>query len=165
MRKMLFCVAVIFLVGCATTPQTREEFKTWTKQHTSMGLYSSYTVNRPFENVTASLQKKWQQCYNLNVTTTRTSGGMTTSRYRDTLHPHSRKVNDSLIELTLQVTTEGMVMLNKVPEGGEYKVALDVQRLHQNKTKLTWHSYAPGGWRDSWELNKQWSDGKDVACH
>jgi hypothetical protein len=164
MHKSLFCIAAIILAGCATTPQTREEFKAWTKDHTTMGLYDTYAVSRRFEDVVASLQDKWQQCYNLNVTTTRASGGMTTSRYRDTFHPQSRKVSNALTEMTLQMTTQGMVMLNKIPEGGEYNVALDVQRTPQNKAKLTWYSYVPGGWRDAWELNKQWADGKDAPC-
>lgn len=164
MRKIMSCVAVVFLAGCVTTPQTREDFKSWTKEHTTLALCDTYTVNRPFDVVVASLREKWQQCYDINKSTTRISGGMMTSSYRDTFHPRSRKINNSLVELTLQMTTEGMIMLNKVPEGGEYNVALDIERLSKNKTKLTWHSYVFGGWRDVWETNKQWGDGKDAAC-
>ncbi|HZP93631.1 MAG TPA: hypothetical protein VFB20_12225 [Burkholderiales bacterium] len=42
---------------------------------------------------------------------------MATSRYRDTYHPHVRKVDNSRVEMTLQMTTEGMIMLGKVSEG------------------------------------------------
>lgn len=163
MNKLII-IALMFLAGCATTPQTRNEFKTWTEKHTTMGLSDTHSVNRPIKDVAAMLQKKWQQCYNLNVTTTRKSGGIATSRYSDNFHPRISRVDDSNIELTLQMTTQGMVMLNKVPEGGEYKIALDIQRLKKDKTQISWHSYAVGGWREAWELNKMWSDGKDAPC-
>lgn len=164
MRKLLFCFVLFSLTGCATTPQSRGEFKRWTKEHTTLALHESYIVDRRFEDVTASLKKKWLQCYSNTLTTTRTSGGMTTSRYSDTHHPRFRNVNDSLFEMTLQVTTEGMIMLSKVPEGGDYSVAIDVHRLPKNKTKVTWHSYTWGGWTAAWERNRKWSDGQDAPC-
>lgn len=163
MRGILLFVTAIFLAGCTTTPQTRDELKTTMKNHPKLGIADSYTANRRFDDVVATLDRKWKECYGIRRTTTRSEGGMTTMRYRDTYHPQSRKVNNSLVEMTLQMTTEGMVMLNKVPPGGEYIVALDLERLPGNKTKLTWYS-AAWGWTKGWEKNKQWSDGKDVAC-
>jgi hypothetical protein len=160
----MLCLAALLLSGCVTTPQTRDEFKSWTKAHNTVAIYENHTINRPLENVAASLQKKWQQCYNLDVTTTRKSGGMTTSRYTDTFHPKFRRINGSQIEMTLQMTTEGMIMLNKTPEGGEYNVALDLERIGPGRTKLTWHSYTWGGWRDAWELNKKWGEGQGLPC-
>ena len=38
-RLSLLCCAVMLVSGCVTTPQSREEFKSWTKEHTSMGLH------------------------------------------------------------------------------------------------------------------------------
>jgi hypothetical protein len=163
MRTLLLGIAVIFLSGCVTTPQTREEYKAWTKDHTSMGLYEVYTVNRSFDDVVASLQKKWLQCYDINATTRRTSGGITTSNYTDTFHPHFKKAGKSLVEMTLQMTTTGMIMLSKVPEGGDYVIALDVQRLAKNKTNLVWYSYSWGK-KEELERNKQWGSGKDSPC-
>jgi hypothetical protein len=164
MRKLLLCFSVILLPGCVTTtPQTREDFKTWTKEHTSMGLYEVYTVNRSFEDVVASLQKKWLQCYDINATTRRVSGGITTSNYTDTFHPKFKKVDKSHLEMTLQMTTKGMIMLNKTPEGGEYVIALDVQRLSKNKTNLIWYSYSWGK-KDELERTKAWGSGKDAPC-
>jgi hypothetical protein len=163
MRRLLLCFAIVFLSGCVTSPQTRKEFKTWTKEHTSMGLHEVYTVNRSLEDVVASLQKKWQQCYDMNATTRRSSGGVTTSNYTDTFHPHVKKVDKSLVEMTLQMTTKGMIMLNNVPEGGEYVIALDVQRQSQNKANLSWYSYSWGK-KEEWERNKEWGNGKDAPC-
>lgn len=155
-------LVTVMLVGCVTTPQTRDELKTTMKEHPSLSIADSYTTNRPFEEVVGMLERKWKECYSVRNTTTRTEGGMTKSKISDTYHPKSHKVNNSLVEMTLQMTTEGATMLNKVPPGGEYRVALDIVRLAGNKTKLSWYSTA--GWADTWEINKQWSDGKNVAC-
>ncbi|HEY3308964.1 MAG TPA: hypothetical protein VGJ93_10965 [Desulfuromonadaceae bacterium] len=46
----------------------------------------------------------------------------------------------------------------------EEEVAAKLQRLRQNKTKITWHSYYLVGWSKAWELNKKWSDGKEAPC-
>jgi hypothetical protein len=163
MRGILSIITVIFLAGCVTSPQTRDELKTTMINHPSLAIVGTYTTNRRFEEVVATLDRKWQECYGIRKTTTRTEGGMTTMSYRDTFHPQSRKVNNSLVEMTLQMTTEGMIMLSKVPPGGDYIVALDLQRLSGNKTKLMWYSSA-WGWTEAWERNKQWSDGKNMAC-
>ncbi len=161
---LLSIVGAVFCTACVTSPQTREDLKTSSKNHSSMAIAESHTANRRFEDVAATLQKKWQECFNVNVTTTRkTQSGMTTSKYRDSFHPYTRKVNNSLIEMTLRMTTQGMVMLNKVPEGGEYMVALDVVRLAGNKTRLDWYSPA-WGWKENWQATQQWSDGKNVPC-
>ncbi len=153
------------LTGCATTPQTRQEMKDTMKGSPRMAIAADYTSQRSYEDVVATLQRKWHECYSLQVTTTHaTPGGMTTSRYRDTYHPYARHVNNSLFELTLRMTTQGMVMLNKVPEGGEYVVAVDVVRLPGNKSKVSWYSWTMGGWKSHWETHRQWIDGKNVPC-
>ena len=164
MRYALLLAAAVVLAACTTTPQTRDEFRTLAAGHPKFYLTGSYTANRRLEDVATTLQRKWEECYSVQRTTTRTQGGMTTSRYRDTFHPRIQKVSNSLIQMTLQQTTEGMIMLNKVPDGGEYIVVLDLERVSGNKTKLTWYSSQYAGWPQRWERNKQWSDGKDLAC-
>ena len=163
MRWTVMLVPVL-LAGCNNMPQTRGDFTTMAAEHKSWYIAESHTSNRRLEDVAATLQRKWNECYSVARTTTRTQGGMTASRYTDTMHPRSVKVSNSLVEMTLQVTTEGMVMLNKIPEGGEYRVALDLERQPGNKTKLTWYSPSVADWREVWERNKKWGDGKDVAC-
>ncbi len=161
-RFICLFFVVTLLMGCATSPQTREELKSVAKENPTVMVYETYTTSRHFEDVVGNLQQKWHKCYDLDVTTTRTEGGMPRSRYTDTFHPYFVKKNNSFNEMTLQMTTS-MKMLNKVPAGGEYIVALDVERAPGNKTKLTWYSRA-WGWKDWWEINKQWSDGKDAPC-
>lgn len=161
MRSALLPVAIL-LTGCVAAPQTRDELKTVAAAHPSLSVVGSHTSNRRLEDVAAMLERKWQECYSVRRTTTREASSGARARYSDTYRPQLRKVSNALIEMTLQMTTEGMVMVTKVPEGGEYLVALDLERLPGNKTKLTWYSVR--GWTESWERNKRWSDGKDVAC-
>lgn len=154
-----FLVAVL-LGGCASTPQTRDEHIALMKSNPSWTIVDTYTSSRPFDEVVVMIDKKWQECYNVNKTTSTTRNGLK-SGYKDEYHPKAYKVSNSLTEMTLQMTTS-MMMLNKVPPGGFYFVALDLQRLSGNKTKLNW--YSTSEWKNSWEKNKQWSEGKNVSC-
>ena len=164
MRGLSLVATVIFLAACTTSAQNRDDFKKTIQSYPSLSVTGSHASSRRFEDVVATLERKWKECYSVQRTTTRTQGGMTTMNYKDTFHPRVRRVNGSLVEMTLQVTTQGMIMLSKVPEGGDYVVALDIERAPGNKAKLTWYSASLGGWKAAWERHKQWSDGKDVAC-
>lgn len=164
MRYASVLLTSLLVAGCVTSPQTRQQLKDASIKSPRMMIADSYVANRSLESVAGSLERKWRECYEVSVTTTRSNkAGMTTSRYQDTFHPKFRRVGNARVEMTLQMTTQGMVALNKVPEGGEYMVALDLDRLPGNKTRLSWHSPRIG-WKDSWETNKQWADGKDVPC-
>ena len=159
---------VLMLSGCGTvvtTAQTRDEFTKDVLNSPKVGLTGSHTSSRRFEDVVRTLEQKWKECYSTAATTTRTQGGMTTMRYTDINHPRWQKINNNLVEFTLQQTTQGMMMINKVPPGGEYIAAMNVERVPGNKAKLTWYSYNLfGAWKDDWERNKKWSDGQDAAC-
>jgi hypothetical protein len=155
-------VASAVLAGCAVeTSQTRDEFKVNMTAHSSLTIVDTYIANRPFDAVVTTIQKKWNECYNIQFVTKR-SHGLEKTRVADTFHPHTRKVSNTLVEMTLQQTSEGMKSLNNVPPGGLYKVALDIERLPGNKTKLSWFSNS--AYADSWDKNKQWADGKNAPC-
>lgn len=162
MKYLIGFVVAVMLSACATSPQSRDELKSAARAHPTAMIYASYTSKRRFEDVIATLELKWNECYGISKSTTRYGNG-DAAQFRDTLHPRIDKVNGFLVEMTLQVSREGMARLGKVPEGGDYMVALDVERLLGAKTRLTWHS-ATAGWQEQWELNKQWSDGKEAAC-
>jgi hypothetical protein len=154
---------MFFLVGCATTmPQTRGEFIKLASDNPNWYIADKYTSNRPFEDVVKNLHKKWQECYAVSRTTTRTSGGMITSRYKDTYHPKTTRINNSSVEMTLQMTTEGMTMLDKTPPGGYYQVVINIKRLPNGKGELAWFSSTQ--WKKDLARNKSWSDGKNVPC-
>lgn len=136
-------IGVLMLSGCGsvvTSAQTRDEFTKDVLDSPKVGLTGSYTSSRRFEDVVRTLERKWQECYSTAATTTRTQGNMMTMRYTDINHPRWQKINNNLVEFTLQQNTQGMMMINKVPPGGEYIAAMNVERLPDSKAKLTWLS-------------------------
>lgn len=160
-------VSVLALSACAILeqPKTREEFTKFVVDSPKLGFTDTYTVHRRFEDVVQSLDRKWQECYNVTKTMSRTEGGIKTMQYRDTYVPFTHRVNNSLAELTLQISSSRMKMVNNVPTGGDYIMALDVERLPANKTKLTWYSPAIlGDWKENWARNKKWSEGGNTGC-
>lgn len=164
MRRVLALPLPLLLAACVTTPRSREGLKAASVKSPRMMIADSYMARRSLDAVAAALERKWRECCEVSVTTTHANkAGMTTSRHRDTLHPKFRRVGNARVEMTLRMTTPGMIALNKVPAGGEYMVALDLERIAPNQTKLSWHSPRIG-WKDSGERNKQWADGKDAPC-
>lgn len=156
MKRVVYLFAASLLAACATPLlQSRDELKSFAKDHTTVMIYESYTSSRRFEEVSAALQGKWSECYGSNKTTPGAEARASISG--EAFYPSFIKVNGFLFEMSLQKSQDTM------PEGGNYLVALDVERLLGGKTRLTWHSAAKG-WKEQWELNKQWSDGKDAAC-
>jgi len=163
MRRVLVTCLLLTLSACVTTmPQTRGEFKDLAANHPTWYIAEKYLAKRSFDDVVRTMDNKWQACYNASKTTTRNSGGMTTSQYSDEYHPKTKKVNNSLVEMTIQMTTKGMVMLDKTPPGGYYHVALDIKRAPDGKAALTW--YSANAWKEEWTKNKQWAEGKNVSC-
>lgn len=161
-RVVYFFAVAAMLAGCATPLlQSRDELKSFARDHATVMIYESYTSSRRFEEVAATLQGKWEACYGKSNAIPGPENGTPTSRAA--FHPHFLKVNSFLFEMSLQTTQSGAPMQSKMPEGGSYLVALDVERLLGGKTRLTWHSAAKE-WKEQWELSKQWSDGKDAAC-
>lgn len=157
MKRVVYFFAVAAMLAACATPllQSRDELKSFAKDHATLMISESYTSSRRFEEVVAALQGKWEACYGTGQNAAGTENTASTSRA--VFHPNFLKVNSFLFEMSLQKSQD------KIPEGGNYLVALDVERLLGGKTRLTWHSAAKE-WKEQWELNKQWSDGKDAAC-
>lgn len=88
---------------------------------------------------------------------------MTTMRITDTYHPSVNRVNDNLIEFTIQYTTKGASSLQKAPPGGYYGAALNVKRVGRDRTELAWYSPSHG-WKDEWVKIKEWATGKRSSC-
>ena len=107
MRRILITYLLLTLSACVTTmPQTRGEFKSLAANHPTWYIAEKYLAKRSFDDVVRTMDSKWQACYNASKTTTRKSGGMTTSQYSDEYHPKTKKVSNSLVEMTIQMTTK-----------------------------------------------------------
>ncbi|WP_019143031.1 hypothetical protein [Noviherbaspirillum massiliense] len=166
--KIMTIAGVLTLSACAALeqPKTREEFTKFVVDSPKMMLTDTYTVNRRFEDVVQSLDRRWQECYRITKSMSSSSGSVTTMQYRDTYIPFTHRISNSRAELTLQTSTIHMKMVNNVPTGGDYIMALDIDRLSANKTKLTWYSPALlGRWKEHWARNKKWGEGSNIGCN
>lgn len=165
-RLVLISGIAAVLYGCAglTLSQTREEFVQRKLNGEPFSMVDTYVTKRRFEDVVKTLSQKTTECFNVNVTTRRTEGGMTTMNLKDEYRTTVRIVNPKRAEMTTQHTTKGMVSLQKVPEGGSYHRAVDIEKLTSSSTKLTYYGPSLDSGKKAWAAIRQWSDGQPSPC-
>ena len=167
MRNAIFvALAMTVLSGCAMNyPQTREEFRQHVVASDSRFKFvDTYVAKRRFDDVVKSLKENVSQCFDQNVKTTRAQGGITTMNVTDEWRSTVRVVNKSRAEVTTQWTMKGAIVPGKVPAGGLYMTAVDIERLTPSTTKLSYYGSTASGSKERWDLVKQWSDGKPTPC-
>ena len=159
-------VAAALLAGCSMHyPQTREEFREGlVKSDSRFKLVETHVAKRRFDDVVRSLQQNVEPCFNQDVTTTRMQGGITTMNQTDEWRTTVKVVDRNRAEVTTQQTMKGAIVPVKVPPGGFYMGAMDVERLTASTTKLSYYGSTASGSKQRWDLMKQWSDGKAVPC-
>jgi hypothetical protein len=162
------CVALatVVLSGCSMHyPQTREEFREGVVSSDSRFKFiDTYVAKRRFEDAVKSLKQNVEECFDQNVTTTRTQGGMTTMNQTDEWRTTVTVINRNRAEVTTQMTMKGAIVPVKVPPGGFYVTAVDIERQTASTTKLTYYGSTTSGSKERWDLIKQWSDGKPTPC-
>lgn len=167
MRNAISAVlAAAVLSGCAMNyPQTRDEFRQQIVASDSRFKFiDTYVAKRRFDDVVKSLQANVVQCFDQNVTTTRAQGGMTTMNQTDEWRSSVRVVNRNRAEVTTQMAMKGAIVPGKVPPGGIFMTAVDIERLTPSTTKLSYYGSTSSGSKERWDLVKQWSDGKPTPC-
>jgi hypothetical protein len=159
-------LAVAALSGCAMNyPQTRDEFRQQLVASDSRFKFiDTYVTKRRFDDVVKSLKGNVAQCFDQNVTTTRSQGGMTTMNVTDEWRTTVEVINRNRAEVTTQMKMRGAFVPGKVPPGGLYMTAVDVERLTPATTKLSYYGSTSSGSKERWDLIKQWSDGKPTPC-
>ena len=165
-RATSLALAAALLSGCAMNyPQTREEFRQGlVSSDSSFKFIDTYVAKRRFEDLVKSLKENVQQCFNQDVTTTRTQGGMTTMNQTDEWRTTIEVINRNRAEITTQMAMKGAFVPAKVPPGGFYVTAVDIERLTPSSTKLSYYGSTSSGSKERWDLIKQWSDGKPTPC-
>lgn len=162
----IVALATAVLSGCSMHyPQTREEFRQGLVASDSRFKFvDTYVAKRRFDDVVKSLKQTVEQCFNQDVTTTRTQGGMTTMNQTDEWRTTVKVINRNRAEVTTQMTMKGAIVPVKVPPGGFYVTAVDIERLSPSTTKLSYYGSTTSGSKERWDLIKQWSDGKSTPC-
>jgi len=168
MRNAIFvalATAVLFGCGSMNYPQTREEFrKDLVSSDSSFKFVDTYVSKRRFEDVVKALKANVEACFNQDVTTTRTQGEMMTMNQTDEWRTTIKVINGNRAEVTTQQTIKGAIVPVKVPPGGFYVTAVDIDRLTASTTKLSYYGSTSSGSKERWDLIKQWSDGKPTPC-
>jgi type IV pilus biogenesis protein CpaD/CtpE len=166
MRNPVFFVGVILLVsGCASMdPQTRDEYRTAVEDGRPFTMKDTFVAKRGFDEVVKTLRQKSDECLNVNIKTTRKQDGMTTMATTDEVRTTIHVVNSKRAELTMRMNPKGIIMLNKVPAGGFYRMAIDIDRLAAGSTRLTYYGSSTDHGKRRLAAIKQWSDGKQVGC-
>jgi hypothetical protein len=166
MRNAIVVALATVLSGCAMNyPQTREEFRQQIIAADSRFKFiDTYVAKRRIDDVVKSLQQNVVQCFDQNVTTTRASGGITTMNQSDEWRSTVRVVDRNRAEVTTQMAMKGAFVPGKVPPGGLFMTAVDIERLTPSTTKLSYYGSTSSGSKERWDLIKQWSDGKQTPC-
>lgn len=164
-NTLLLLTVAAFLSGCAgANPQTREDFRKSRLEGSPLSFVDTYVSQRPFDEVVKTLNQKVNECFQVNVTTKRSVGGIPTMNQTDEFRTTIRNVDKNHAELTTQFTMKGAIVMQQVPPGGFYQSAMDIERLTPTTTKLAFYGPTIGGGRDKWNALKQWSDGQSVPC-
>lgn len=163
---MLVALTVAVASGCAMNyPQTREEFRQQIVASDSRFKFvDTYVAKRRFDDVVKSLQGNVVQCFDQNVTTRRSQGGIPTMNQTDEWRSTVRVVSRSRAEVTTQMMMKGAFVPGKIPPGGMYMTAVDIERLSPSTTKLSYYGSTSSGSKERWDLIKQWSEGKRTPC-
>ncbi len=166
LKLWLTCCIAVVLAGCAglTPSQTREEFVQRKLHGEPFSMVDTHVTKRRLEDVVKTLSQKTAECFNVDVTTRRSEGGMTTMNLKDKYRTTIRTVNANRAELTTRHTTQGMVSAQKVPKGGLYYRAVDIERMSSGSTKLTYYGPSIAAGKSAWAAMQQWSDGQPAAC-
>jgi hypothetical protein len=164
--SVIALLAAVLLSGCSMHyPQTREEFRQGlVASDTRFKYVDTYVANRRFEDVVKSLKANVSQCFNQDVTTTRTQGGMTTMNQTDEWRTKLEVIDRNHAEVTTQQTMTGAIVPVKTPPGGFYVNAVDIDRATLSTTKLSFYGTTSSGSKQRWDLIRQWSDGKPTPC-
>ena len=170
MRYCLLALVSIILNSCAIQPveqpQNREDFKAAIAKGAAFTKVQTHVANRRFQDAIRLLRTKTEECLNYRYTETTRNAftglitGTTAHEYKGTF----RAVNAAHAELTMQHNPLGPRVGAKMPEGGFYVLAVDVDRTSANTTRLTFYGSTFSPLDSTYEAIKKWSEGEAVAC-
>jgi hypothetical protein len=164
-KHAFFLFVIAALSGCAgANPQTRDEFRKAMLDGAMFSMVDTYIASRRFDDVVEALNRKTAECFNVNVTMRRTEGGMTTMHTTDEYRTTVRVVGAGSAELTTQFQMKGQIVLQKMPEGGFYSRAVDIERVSPTRTKLTYYGPSHDSGKKAWAAIKQWSEDQSSPC-
>ena len=159
-RGFRAAIAAAMLVGCASNPQTPDEFRK-TVPGSMMGKLVTFDAARPYREVARTFQSRAPECLNVRVRQyhqTGTASWMTNAVYKPTV-----LVTGTRAELHLQMHYDGQMVIGEEPPGGFYVFIADATSIGAGRTHVD--IYASGAAQES--LTKAvtgWATGKNLGC-
>ncbi|HKC45914.1 MAG TPA: hypothetical protein VKC64_18920 [Burkholderiales bacterium] len=152
---------LLLLAGCASQPQTPEEFRK-AVPGAFMGKTETFEVERSFRDVAETFQRRAPECLNMRVKTTSstsTSYQVIVARYTPTV-----VVNKDRAELHVQRKFEsGVLKVSPEPEAGYYLLVADAYPLEKNRTRVEW--FGPSRGHDVLvRAVRSWASGENLGC-
>jgi len=155
---------VSMLTGCGSMPLTADEFRKAAPKAMT-GEVATFEVDRPFQAVAETFNKKAPACLNKTVTTTSSTPGKygpVVSTYTVTYKP-TVLLGREKVELHVQHHTDNALKVYEEPAGGYFLLVADAYPIEENKTRID--MYRPAiGHKTLIKAVEGWSTGKNVGC-
>jgi hypothetical protein len=161
----LIAVALV-LGGCGGMPKNAEEFRQFTLERTRvLGALSvpkeTFEVERPFRDVSSTLQKKADECLKVAIKWTVTNSYGNTRSGVDTFKP-TFIAGPNKAELHVQLKRSAVVEVGAPPDGA-YRVVLDATPLTAKRTRIEMYALSIDD-----KLVRQtlrgWAQGTNLGC-
>jgi len=139
LNKLAVIAAALVLGGCGGMPKNAEEFRQFTLERTRvLGAMSvakeTFEVERPFREVSSTLQKKANECLKVVVRRTGTDKYGFTRSSVDTFKP-TFIASSGKAELHVQLKRSAVVEVGAPPDGA-YRVVLDATPVAAKRTRI-----------------------------
>lgn len=159
--RLAWIVAAALAAGCAATlPQNAEEFRQMAPGAFRVQV-ENFEVKRPVRQVGDTWRRRAPECLNVTVRTTSSAPGsyqVFVVAYKPTVVAGAQHA-----ELHLQMKhLQGVVNVQKEPEGGRYMFVADADPSSQGMTKV--RIIGPKGYEVVFRAIRAWADGSSQGC-
>lgn len=155
----------LLLVGCGGMPKNAEEFRQGALNSPFKGTFNlveTYEVARPFQDVSATLRKKANDCLAITYDWSTEYGQYRTKRSGTTTYKPTFIASAKRAELHLQKNDSGTIQIG-APAAGGYIIVLDATPLAKNRTRID--TYANSAEADLFKkAMRGWVTGDNAGC-
>ena len=137
-RILTLGVFALLLVGCGGMAKNAEEFRQGALNSPFKGtfdLVETYEVARPFNDVSATLRKKTNECLAITYDWSSEMGQYRTKRSGTTTYKPTFIASAKRAEVHVQRKSSGTIEIG-APEAGGYRIVLDATPIAKNRTRI-----------------------------
>lgn len=160
MRVLLLIALMLLLVGCAT-PKNADEFRQLTRNG-PFKLVETFEVPRPFNDISATLRKKANECLDVTINWTAEFGRYRNKRSGTDIYKPTFISNSKSAELHLQLKRSAVTEIGSPPDGN-YRVVLDATPLAKDRTRIDTYALSIDD-KAILKAMRGWVRGDNLAC-